>query len=297
MKWLGIQSTAHNSEIAVSTLGGVVSICLIFATSYWLLGLEGSLAIVPSMGASAVLLFAVPHGPLSQPWALFAGHCISAIIGVTAAHLIPSMLIASGVAVGLAIGAMLLCRCTHPPGGASALAAVIGGDSIYQLGYSYVAVPVLLNCLIIFLVAISLNNLFPWRRYPASAMRFKPAEISARSYEPPQTAHLTKALEDMAIIDISASELRKILIHAEKIRINDLLTLFDFELGGVYTNNKPGRSWSVRKIIDHEANPNPDKELVIYKVLDGAHKGSTRSCTKAEFAQWAKQKLSSKNQS
>lgn len=296
MKWLGIQSAANNNEIMVSTVGGIVSICLICATSYWLLGLEGALAIVPSMGASAVLLFAAPHGPLSQPWALFAGHCISAIIGVTVAHLIPSMLIASGVAVGLAIGAMLLCRCTHPPGGASALAAVIGGDSIYQLGYSYVAVPVLLNCLVIFLVAISLNNLFPWRRYPATAMRFKPTEISARSYSPPATSDLEKALEEMAIIDISASELRKILVRAEKIRIDDLLSLFDFELGGVYCNNKPGRAWSIRKIIDYAHHPDPDKELVIYKVLDGAHKNTSGSCTKAEFAQWAKQKLATKNE-
>lgn len=295
MKWLGIQSQSHNSEVMVSTIGGIVSITLICAVSYWLLGLQGSLAIVPSMGASAVLLFAAPHGPLSQPWALFAGHCISAIIGVTVAHLIPSMIIASGVAVGLAIGAMLICRCTHPPGGATALAAVIGGDSIYQLGYTYLTMPVLLNCLIIFLVAISLNNLFPWRRYPATAMRFKPATVSARSYSPPATSDIEKALDEMAIIDISAAELRKILVRAENIRVNNLLDLFDFELGGVYSNNKPGLEWSVRKIIDHAHHTDSDKELVIYKVVDGANKNTTHSCTKAEFAQWAKQKLTAKN--
>ena len=83
--------------------------------------------IVPSMGASAVLLFAVPHSALGQLWNVIGGHLISAAIGVACYQWLPSNGIAAGASVGLAIGAMYYTRCIHPPGGATALAAVIGG--------------------------------------------------------------------------------------------------------------------------------------------------------------------------
>ncbi|MGD8619070.1 MAG: HPP family protein [Gammaproteobacteria bacterium] len=58
------------------------------------------------MGASAVLLFAVPHGPLSQPWSVLAGHTASAVIGIACAQWIPNILLASALAVALTIGCM-----------------------------------------------------------------------------------------------------------------------------------------------------------------------------------------------
>lgn len=291
MKWLGIQPASTRSEELISTLGGILSIALISLASYRLLGLQATLAIVPSMGASAVLLFAVPHGPLSQPWALFMGHFVSAIIGVTVAQWVPDMIIASGLAVGFAIGAMLLCRCTHPPGGATALAAVIGGDAIHQLGYFYVLVPVLLNCLVIFTVAISFNNFFPWRRYPASAMHYKPINISSNS-PIPSRVYLAQALQDHhSLLDISPSDLQQIYRHAEELRLAEILNQFDFEPGAHYTNGKPGKDWAIRRIIDYTHHPDPHKDMIIYKVVEGSHKNSTSNCTRAEFALWAKQKL------
>lgn len=297
IKWLGIQPSSSPSEQVVSTLGGLISIFLISLCSYLILGLQGALAIVPSMGASAVLLYAVPHGPLSQPWALFTGHLTSAVVGVTVAFLVPNMLVASGLAVGLAIGVMLLTRSTHPPGGATALAAVIGGDAIQQLGYFYAVVPVLLNCIIIFLVALAFNNIFAWRRYPAAAMRYKPINLGESSAKVPPDEYLHQAKQDLdAVVDVSTSQLRQIYLRAEQLRQEKILSGFDFELGGVYTNNRPGGSWSVRKIIDYAHHPDPHKELVIYRVLDGAHKNRTSSCTRTEFARWAKQKLKPANQ-
>ena len=91
--------------------------------------------IVPSVGTSAVLLFAVPHSALGQLWNVIGGHLISAAIGVACYQWLPSNGIAAGASVGLAIGAMYYTRCIHPPGGATALAAVIGGQNIHALGY------------------------------------------------------------------------------------------------------------------------------------------------------------------
>jgi CBS-domain-containing membrane protein len=151
----------------ISGLGGLVSILGVITISHASLGLDGSAGLVSSMGASAVLLFAVPHGQLSQPWPVFGGHLVSALIGVASAKLVAPPLLAAAVAVALAISAMYYLRCIHPPGGATALTAVAGGETVRALGFSYVLTPVLLNVLIILAVAFLFNLPFTWRRYPA----------------------------------------------------------------------------------------------------------------------------------
>lgn len=167
-QWLGVEIDAVSSkEKIISTLGGFVSMVLIVAVSQNLLHLNGASMLIASMGASAVLLFAVPHGQLSQPWPVIAGHLFSAFIGVSCAKLIPIIPLAAGVAVGSAILVMHQFRCIHPPGGATALTAVIGGPTLKSLGYGFVLYPVLLNALTIVAVAVAFNFLFKWRRYPA----------------------------------------------------------------------------------------------------------------------------------
>jgi len=154
-------------EKIISTVGGFLGIFGILMTSYWLLDPEVAIMIVPSMGASAVLLFAAPHVPFPQPWNVFGGHAFSAIVGVACWQLIPDYTIAASASVGLAIGVMYLTRCIHPPGGATALAAVIGSEKLHNLGYSYEVQPILLNTITILIVAVVFNSLFHWRRYPA----------------------------------------------------------------------------------------------------------------------------------
>ncbi len=289
LQWLGIQSPATHAEQLTATLGGTLSLTLVSFISYLMLDAQGTLAVVPSMGATAVLLFAVPHGPLSQPWALFAGHLLSAVIGVSCALWVPNTALAAGLAVGLAIGAMHVCRCIHPPGGATALAAVIGGDAVSQLGYLFILTPILLNCVLIFSVALMFNNLFAWRRYPMAAMHYKP---SNRLTLPLRPEHFEKALQEMdSVVDVSTTQLQEIYEQAESIRQQDVLAAFEFEAGGVYSNNRPGADWAIRKIIDYASHPDPHKALIIYRVLDGAQKNSTGSCSRSEFASWAQQKL------
>lgn len=154
-------------EKLISTVGGFLGIFGIFMSSQWLLDPEVAVFIVPSMGASAVLLFAAPHVPFSQPWNVIGGHAISAIVGVMCWQWIPDFTVAASASVGLAIGAMYFTRCIHPPGGATALAAVIGSEKLHHLGYAYEYEPVLLNAVTILLVAIVFNGFFKWRRYPA----------------------------------------------------------------------------------------------------------------------------------
>ncbi|HWL79554.1 MAG TPA: HPP family protein [Roseomonas sp.] len=120
-------------------------------------GMAAPMLIAP-MGASAVLLFAVPASPLAQPWSILGGNIVSALIGVTCARWIADPFLAAPVAAALAIGAMLALRCLHPPSGAVALTAVLGGPAVTAAGYDFVLTPVGLNSVLLTLVAIAFNN-------------------------------------------------------------------------------------------------------------------------------------------
>lgn len=120
--------------------------------------------LIAPMGASAVLLFATPASPLAQPWSIVAGNLVSALIGITAAALWGHSGQAAGLAVALAIAVMFLLRCLHPPGGAIALCAILGGPAVSKLGYSFIW-PVALNSGLLLLIALVFNNL-SGRRYP-----------------------------------------------------------------------------------------------------------------------------------
>jgi len=122
--------------------------------------------LIGSFGASAVLVYSAIKSPLAQPRNLIGGHLLSAIVGVTAYKVAGGNWLASGCAVSFAIVAMLATGTLHPPGGATALIAVIGSEKIHHLGYLYVFVPTLAGALILLVTALVVNNLSEDRRYP-----------------------------------------------------------------------------------------------------------------------------------
>ncbi len=225
--FIGLTSnkTGH-LEKWVSALGGLFGILGITLVSRQFLGEQEAAWVVASMGATAVLVFAVPHGPLSQPWAVVGGHLISAIIGVACARWIPTPVLAAAVAVAAAIGAMHYLRCIHPPGGATALTAVIGGANIQALGFHYVLTPVLLNAVVIMLIAIIFNYAFSWRRYPV-ALTVRPAGKPEGPETMPDNlseGDLDTALRVMgSTVDISSQELEEIYRLARQNRLSELL--------------------------------------------------------------------------
>ncbi len=121
--------------------------------------------IVAPIGASAVLMFAVPASPLAQPWPIIGGNTISALVGVSVARFIHDPVVATGLAVSLAILAMSFARCLHPPGGAAALTAVIGGPAIASAGYLFPLVPVALNSVVLVALGLAFHKLSR-RSYP-----------------------------------------------------------------------------------------------------------------------------------
>ena len=295
-KYLGIESSpVSHTERLVSALGSVLVIACIFLISRATLGPTATLLIVPSMGASAVLLFAVPHGALSQPWNVFGGHVLSAIIGVSCAMIFSNEIMAASAAVGIAVGVMHYLRCIHPPGGATALAAVIGGEATHALGYQFVLTPVMLNALVMLAVAVAFNFVFPWRRYPAWLVdKDKQAvtEVTRVSERHIKHADLVAALSQIdSFIDVSENDLLRIYQLATGEADQRHLHPGQIVLGHFYSSVEYGDDWSVRQVVDESQNPDPDKDMVVYKVVAGAELRTSGVVTRTEFARWAMHEL------
>ena len=155
------------SEVFWSWIGSFLGIATVALLHYKLLNQDGLLLIIGSFGASAVLIYGALRSPLAQPRNLLGGHIFSAFIGVTAFHWLGGEpWLAAAVAVSTSIAVMHLTRTLHPPGGATALIAVIGGPSIYKLGYLYVLVPTALGAAVMLVIALIINNIPKGRRYP-----------------------------------------------------------------------------------------------------------------------------------
>jgi len=143
--------------------------------------------LVAPLGASAVLVFGLPASPLAQPWAVVGGNTVSALIGIACLQglALPAQAVAA-IAVALAIAAMFLLRCLHPPGGAAALLMVLTATTDWH----FAAQPVALNSLLLVLAGMAYNSL-TGRRYPhaqhvqapagatVAAPRFGDAELDA----------------------------------------------------------------------------------------------------------------------
>ncbi|GAB6040436.1 HPP family protein [Endothiovibrio diazotrophicus] len=159
----------EHREKWLAALGGVTGIAVTAA-----IGAQAeSLPIVASMGASAVLLFAAPHTRFATPWSLLGGHLVSALIGVACSHAGLPPTAGGALAVGLAILAMHYLHCLHPPGGATALFAVLGAPAGAAMGWSYVLYPIALNALALFACAVIFNRLL---RPPPEPVAAAPAE-------------------------------------------------------------------------------------------------------------------------
>ncbi len=149
-----------------ASCGALIAIILTGMVTHLVLGPGTSLpALLGPLGASAVLLFALPSSPLAQPWSIVGGNVVSAVIGVACARWISDPFVAGGLAVSGAIAAMFVLRCLHPPGGAIALTAVLGGAAIHDAGFSFALMPVAINSLLMLAVAVIFNNATR-HRYP-----------------------------------------------------------------------------------------------------------------------------------
>ncbi len=218
-----IAPTSRHERIR-STAGAFVGILVTGLVSTMAVGSgDASLPLlIAPMGASAVLLFAAPTSPLAQPWSVLGGNAIAAFIGVSCALAIGDPVIAAAVAVSIAIATMMMMGCLHPPSGAVALTAVLGGPAVHEAGYWFILTPVGINSALILLVAFAFNNA-TGRRYPhlVPAAPANPHQTA----DPLPTQRLGVVPEDLQavlaqydeVVDISSDVLDE-LLHQAQIR-------------------------------------------------------------------------------
>jgi CBS-domain-containing membrane protein len=155
------------ADIFWSWVGAFLGIAAVAYLNYNDLAETDQVYLIGSFGASAVLVYGATESPLAQPRNLVGGHILSALVGVSFYHLAGShMWLATAGAVATAIAVMHATKTLHPPGGATALIAVIGSEQIHALGYRYALIPAGLGALIMLAVALLVNNIPRHRRYP-----------------------------------------------------------------------------------------------------------------------------------
>jgi CBS domain-containing membrane protein len=184
--WLPGHNTVDARERMRAVAGAAIGLLLTGLLCRWMAPLTGhSIWLIAPMGASAVLVFAVPASPLAQPWSVLVGNTLSTLVGIACVRWIPDTAWAAAAGVGLAIGLMFATRSLHPPGGAAALLAVL----THTTDFSAAFFPAFANSLLLVLAGVAYNSL-TGRRYPhvqlarppsaeAGEARFSQADIDA----------------------------------------------------------------------------------------------------------------------
>lgn len=195
---------------AVACLGALIGVGLAGLVSRWVLGSghDAHALLIASMGASAVLVFAVPASPMAQPWPVVGGNVVSALIGVVVAHVIPDPMIGAAVAVAIAIAAMSVLGCLHPPGGGTAIIPVLAGPGI---GWLFPLAPVALNAVLLVAAAWLFHRLSRHAAYPhrAETVASGPLAISEGDID----AALAELHEPL---DVSRDDLRAFAVLAAR---------------------------------------------------------------------------------
>lgn len=203
-----ILSGVRTGDRLLACLGAALGIAFAMLVSAALPFHGSDFALIAApLGASAVLVFVVPSSPMAQPWAVIGGNVMSTLVGVAVYRAVPEPVLAASLAVGGAIFVMSLLRCLHPPGGASALTAVIGSDAVHAAGLEFAIWPIGIDSVALVLFGLLFHRLsrhsYPHRPAPAPEAGLHLSDIDA-------------ALAEMhESFDISREDLDALLSRAE----------------------------------------------------------------------------------
>ena len=115
----------RKSQIIIATGGAMFAVS---ALAFIAMTTQG-LMLLGSFGASALLLFALPEAPLSQPRSVIGGHLGASLIAFGCLALFGPQWWAVGIATGLGVGYMMLTRTVHPPAGSNAIIVFLAKPS------------------------------------------------------------------------------------------------------------------------------------------------------------------------
>jgi CBS domain-containing membrane protein len=174
---VNLKRVVSEKEFVISLVGAFIGTLLASFFSDMILEAEDMPLILASTGASAILIFSLPFSPVSQPWNLVGGHLVSAFVGVSCYVLVPNELLASSLSIFFAMLFMHAMRCMHPPGGATAITAVVGGANVHALGYAYIIIPVFINSIILLSVAMAVATFYEESPFEVQEKKAEEEEI------------------------------------------------------------------------------------------------------------------------
>ncbi len=206
--WVPGHSAVNGRERLRAASGALVGLVVTALLCQWMLPLAwGNSWLIAPLGASAVLVYALPASPLAQPWPVIGGNTIAALVGVACVQWLPDGPWLGAVAVAVAISLMFALRCLHPPGGAVALLAVL----THATQFSFALFPTLVNSLLLVLVGVLYNSL-TGRRYP---------HVQVAPRQPPADSRFSSVDIDAVlarynqVLDISRDDLESLIRETE----------------------------------------------------------------------------------
>lgn len=206
--WIPGPTSANTQERLRATVGAAVGLLFTALICHWLTGISSSAAwLIAPMGASAVLVFALPASPLAQPWPVIGGNTVAALVGIACVNWLPDGIWLDAFATALAIGVMFTLRCLHPPGGAAALLIVL----THTTQFSFSLFPTLTNSVLLVLAGVVYNTL-TGRRYPHVQIAPKPSPADSRFSSADIDAVLARYNQ---VLDISRDDLESLIRQTE----------------------------------------------------------------------------------
>ena len=140
----------------------VFSIITIGVLTFLTYKTEFGVFLIASFGSTMVLLFGYPESPFAQPKNIFFGHLLTASVGVMFVNFIPLPLyLEIPLAVGIAVGLMILLNVTHPPAGGNPIIVLMASAS-----YNYLLNPIIFGSIILILFGVILNRFIAQKKYP-----------------------------------------------------------------------------------------------------------------------------------
>ena len=138
LKQMAVEFEAHWGNYVFQSLLATVVVFVIF----WALGVREAV-IIASLGATAFVIFALPHSLMAKPRNVIGGHIVGlgcGVIGAFLAGLIPEQFelasngagyaAAYAISIGLAMFIMVVIDTEHAPAAGTALGVAINGFSM-----------------------------------------------------------------------------------------------------------------------------------------------------------------------
>lgn len=216
-------------EKVINALAATFAICILGLILKALPHKYFVIPLIASMGASAFLLFIVPHSPMAQPWPLLGGHLISAVVAVAISHTTNNTVIASACIVGASLLAMQIFNCLHPPGAATALAAM-AGTLAQNIDVQIIVYIVLGNAMVLLLLAYLINNLLLKRRYPMLKSHHPHHEQFQQNYP------MNRLIIEITDIEWALGQMDGIVDVSEE----DLIDIYELALEHYFDRNNSG---------------------------------------------------------